>query len=613
MSPEQASGRPVDFRSDQFSFGLIAYEMLAGRRAFSRPTAVQTLAAIIGEEPAPLASIRSDTPPALDAVIARCLAKRPEDRFASTRELVVALEFLGTGASAVSIAPPQPQAEPAPSPPVAVERRKVRRPVLFVGIVVALALAGVAAWKRFAASRSIESLAILPFAASDANAEYLGDGLTENLIEQMSGVPALKVMARATVYRFKGTTDPQDAGRKLGVRAVLTGSVARRDNDLSIEAELLDASSGARLWGEKYDRPLADLLTVQDAIAAAVSDGLRLRLSDDERRALSLHGTRDPEAYELALRARHFFQQETEEGNLEARKLFEQAAEKDPKFVEAHLGIAATYAAMAVNGWAAPSEAWPRQAEEVAKALALEPGNVLARAVLAHRRLYFDWNWSYCEGEYRQLATEARLLRTDIFRPIPLYYWARGRNDEAITVMDRALRIDPGNVVSRMMRANFLTHAGKLDDAIVEYRSIAESDSSNPEAFYGLAEALRRKGEVGDAIAALRKAYELSGEEESARPLSAAKTDADYAGAESAVARARLDELEQLARGRYVSPLDLARLQAQSGEAEKAFATLGAALAERSPGLVYLEVDRAWDQIRDDPRFATVVRRVGIP
>ncbi len=345
MSPEQASGRPVDFHSDQFSFGLILYEMLAGQRAFSRPTAVQTLSAIITDEPAPLASIRSDTPPGLQNLISRSLAKRPEDRFASTREIVVALEYLGTGVSAVTgaaiAAPPVPKPRPA---------RRAALPI--VAVVAALLAAGVGIWmsppwigKRRRKS-PIESLAVLPFANSsnDPEAEYLGDGLTESLIDRMSRVPSLKVMARGTVRRFKGNADPQEAGRKLGVGAVLTGAVARHGNQLAISAELLETSTGARLWGEDYDKPFSDLLRVQDSIALGVAKGLNLELSDEEKRALGRYGTRNPEAYELYLKARYFFLKDTEEAFLEARKLYQQALEKDPKFVEAHLGVAASYA-----------------------------------------------------------------------------------------------------------------------------------------------------------------------------------------------------------------------------------------------------------------------------
>jgi len=179
--------------------------------------------------------------------------------------------------------------------------------------------------------------------------------------------------------------------------------------------------------------------------------------------------------------------------------------------------------------------------------------------------------------------------------------------------MERALRIDPGNVATRSMKADFLAHAGKLDEAIADYRAIVATEPSSPVPLYGLAELLRRKGDFPGAIETLKKAYEFSGEEAGAKALAAAKTEEDYTKVEAAVARARLAELEELASERYVSPLDLARLQAQAGEREKAFASLSAALVERSPGLVFLKVDRAWDRIRADSRFASLIRRVGIP
>ena len=616
MSPEQASGHAVGFHSDQFSFGVIVYEMLAGQRAFVRPTAVQTLSAIIAEEPAPIGSIRGDVSVALQNLIARCLAKRPEDRFASTREIVVALEYLGTGASAsaVSVAPP---AAPAPRPLEPETRPKPGRRTLLIASVagaVALALAAFAILRFVGGKGPTDSLAILPFvsAGGETDGELLGDGLTEGLIEQMSRLPSLKVMARATVFRMRGA-DAQEAGKKLGVAAVLTGDVARRGNDLSISAELVETRTGRRLWGEKFEHPLDELIRVQDSIASAVAKGLGLELSEEERRALNLHGTQNPEAYELALKARHFFGKDTEEANSEARRLYEQAVAKDPRFAEAHIGLASTYATIAVMGYGLPSEAWARQKEEIDKAFAVDPGNVLLRAARAHRRFYFDWNWSGCEAEYRDLATDARLFRTQVWFPIALYYWARGRTEDAITLAERALRIDPGNVGAKLMHASLLIHAGRFDEAVSEYRSIADADRSSPEPLYGVAEALRRKGDLGSAIGALRRAYELSGEEEGVRLLATASTAKDYENAEAGVARGRLETVEELSADRYVSPFDVARLQAQAGDRENAFANLEKALGERSPGLVFLKVDRAWDRIRDDPRFAGLVRRVGIP
>jgi serine/threonine-protein kinase len=616
MSPEQASGRPVDFRSDQFALGLIVYEMVTGRRAFSRPTAVETLAAVIREEPAPLVSLRTDAPRALQVLIARCLAKRPEDRFASTRELAAALESPGLGLASGSFAATEIAVAPPSATLTPVSRRRLpRRAALILGSMVALAFAA-AAWMRFHAPTSaIDSLAVLPFenASKDPDAEYLGDGLTENLISQMSRVPSLRVMARATVFRFKGTADPQEAGRKLGVGAVLTGSVSRRGNQLSISAELMEIATGARLWGEKYDRPFSDLLRVQDSIASGISDGLRLQLSQNQKRTLGGQGTENAEAYELSLKARSFLLRDTEEANLEARRLYLQAVEKDPKFAEAHLGVATTYSWSAVSAYSRPAEAWPRADEEVRKALDLDPGNVLARCVRAHRYFFFDWDWTRSEREYRELSTDPRVFLGEQFRPIGMSLWARGRAEEAVALMEKALRADPGNLVSKLMAGNFLAQAGRLKEAIGYYGAALEAEPSDPRPLFGLAEVLKRQGNVKGAIDARRKAYELSGEEDGAKALATARTEKDYENAETAVARFRLGELEALSKERYVSPLDLARLQAQVGEREKAFASLEAAFAERSAGLVFLKVERAWDPIRDDGRFATLVRRIGIP
>ena len=485
-----------------------------------------------------------------------------------------------------------------------------------------LTLAGVLAlvaigWTRFGVSRSaIDSVAVLPFenASNNAETEYLGDGLTESLINQMSRVPSLKVMARGTVFRFKRTADPQDAGRKLGVGAVIIGTVARRGGQLVVSAELIEIATGARLWGETYDRPFTDLQRVQDSIASDISDALRLRLSGKEKRTLVAHGTENPEAYELFLKARYHLVAASEEGDLEARRLFQQALEKDPKFVDAHLGVAATYARSVGEGYAPPGDAWPRAEEALRKAAALDPSNVQVRAGLANRRFLYDWDWAGSEREYGELSTDPRVVGLGTqFHPIAMFYWATGRPDQAVAMMERGLRVDPENLESRIMMGDFLAQAGRLDEALDYYRAIAATEPANPRPLFGVAEILRRRGDVKNAIDALRKAYELSAEDRGTRLLASARTDRDYENAEIGVARDQLHDLQELAKERYVSPLDLARLNAQVGDRDKAFADLELAFSEHSMGMVLLKVDRAWDRIRDDARFAALVRRVGIP
>jgi TolB-like protein/predicted Ser/Thr protein kinase len=273
----------VDFRSDQFAFGLIAYEDAAGRRAFVRPTAVETLS---GGDPrrADASVIRPPwDPDALLAVIARCPGKRPDERFASTRPRRRA-RLAGSGALARGITVGLRADRNAPDAGAARDASLSRRAAIVLGAVLALVLAALA-WTRFrTADSAIESVAVLPFenGTKDPEADFLGDGLTETLINQLSRVSSLKVMARGTVFRFKGTDDPLGAGRKLSVGAVVTGAVARRGSQLVISAELIEIATGRRLWGETYDRSFSDLQRVQDSIASEILDGLRLRLSGEE-------------------------------------------------------------------------------------------------------------------------------------------------------------------------------------------------------------------------------------------------------------------------------------------------------------------------------------------
>jgi TolB-like protein/cytochrome c-type biogenesis protein CcmH/NrfG len=611
MSPEQASGRPADFRSDQFSFGVLVYEMLSGQRAFARPTPVETLAAVIRDEPVPLAELRPGLPPRLEGVLATCLAKRPEDRFASTRELAGALEALSSGSAAVLESPTQ-SGIASPSRPT--RTRALARRGLLVGVPLALVLA-VAGVRFCAAPTAIESLAVLPFedASEEPGAEYLGDGLTESLIDQISRVRALKVMARATVFRHKGTADPLGVARSLGVGAVLTGSVSRRGGQVSVSAELVETKTGARLWSERFDRPFSELVRVLDLLAKGVATGLQLQLSPEERRSLSRYGTDNAEAYDLALHARQLFARDVEEDDLEARQLYQQALEKDPKFVDAYLGIAGSYTRAASNGWMRPADAWPRARAALAKALELDGENVVVLTTRATQGFLSTWDWTAAERDHRNLAVDPRLLVGEQFRGVALYLWASGRADQAAGLVERALRVDPGNLESRVNLADFLAHAGRLDESIAQYKAVIGTEPTHPSPLYGLSDALKRRGDVTGAIDALRKAYQLDREDEGVAALSTARTLEDLERAEAVVTRRRLHELEVLARERYVSPLDLARLHALLGDREPAFARLHEALEHRSPGLVLLKVDRAWDRVRDDPRFARLVGRVGIP
>ena len=303
----------------------------------------------------------------------------------------------------------------------------------------------------------------------------------------------------------------------------------------------------------------------------------------------------------------------TEEDDLEARTLFLSAVEKDPRFIDAYLGIAGIHIRQAGNNYAPPREAWAKADEQLQKVRSLDPDNFGIRASLTVRRFLLEWDWAAAERGFRELTADPRMFLGNRYHPAALFFWARGWTDQAVDLLERALRVDPGNLESRVMLGDLLYHAGKLDEATAYYGAIIEIAPDDARPLFGLAEVLKRKRDIQAAITALRKGYKLAGEEDAVQALATARTEQDFEAAQVTVARTRLDSLQELTRERYVSPLDFARLYALVGDRDKAFRYLNLALEERAPLLVALKVDRAWDRIRDDVRFAAAVRRVGIP
>jgi serine/threonine-protein kinase len=615
MSPEQAAGQSADARSDQFSFGAVVYELLSGRRAFDRPTAVETMSAIIRDEPLPLGSMRPDVSSGFQRVVTRCLEKSPSQRYESTRELAAALDALTPDATAA-----EASAAIAAQPPAASVRQSWRwKAALVAGaVVVGAAIAFAPLWRspgEVATPAAISSVAVLPFAnpADDPEIEYLRDGLTDSLIDHLSRARALKVMARATVMRFRDEEDPRQAAKALGVGAVVTGAVSRRNNQIVISAELVDGATGERLWGQTFDRPVADLMRVQDSIVASIADGLRLRLSGEEKARLGGFATNDPEAYEMFLKGRFLMQSDTEEGDLEALKLFEAATRKDPRFIDAHLATSSIWARRAGGGYESPREAAVHAEAALEKARAIDPNHLALRVASAHQRFIATRDWAAAERDYRALMDNPDLFKSIQYHPITLFFVARGRPDEAVALMERALVGDPGNLESRVMLGNFLLQAGRLDEAMRVYEAIAAEVPDDSRPLFGIADVHKRRGDYARAGDARRKAYELGGREPAARAFTGVATEAEFARAEIAVARMELRESEEAAKHRYVAPLDIARLHAQIGNREQALAGLESSLDEPDVGLVLLKVDQAWDSVRDDPRFAAVVKKLGIP
>ena len=489
-----------------------------------------------------------------------------------------------------------------------------RRAMLLGGVAAATAASGFTAWKLWPSDSGIRSLAVLPFEnpAKDDDAEFLCNGLTDSLIRQIAALPSLTVK-RGGVFKGKNV-DPQAAGRQLGVDAIVSGTVARRSGQLRITAELVDVRTGAVLWSGKYDRDEADLLPIQDQIASAILDeGIRLKLSEADRRRLVQHSTNNPEANELYLRALFYEAKETEGDYLTARKLLLEAIGKDKNFARAFGALARNYVIMAVDGYARPTEAWPLVKLYAEKALVLDPTLLEANAGLGAEAFWNQWNWSLAEQQYEtalQSAADHSAMGYVLER------WAVGRPDDALRLIRKVRVVDPLDLAWKLREADMLLRTAQTQSAAEIYEEIIRDSRDDPRAYFGLAEVRNTQKQFDQAITQLRLGYDALGamDDSLLDVLAKARGAEGYRQAEKAGAQVELDGLaKNSASDSYVSPLDFSRAHARLGHKQQAFAYLDAAFADRAPGLVFLKVDHVWDSIRNEQRFQDAVKKVGLP
>jgi serine/threonine-protein kinase len=407
-------------------------------------------------------------------------------------------------------------------------------------------------------------------------------------------------------------------GRQLGVDQVVAGSLAVQDGHLLVAAELIDVTTGQSLWGQRYDRLTASIFKLWDELATAIiDDGLHLRLTREERRSLLSRPTTSVEAFDRFLQARRFQMGNTEDDFVAARGLLRDAVGLDPRFAEAWVALAGTYWTSVLENYMPPQEAWTQVdecLEQVSGVNSRLPGLSFGRAIAT---CFSEWNWPGARREWRtaESAPDGD-VQPELLVAHALAEWGLGDVREALRLVKRARVIDPLSPMFILHEASYLLHAGDPEKAAARCRSVIETHSDSSAAYFTLAEVRRRQGRFDEAIAARRKAHELRGDldDELKEALTVAVGKEGYANVEKvAVRHLELRTLMRRKRSAYVSPIDFARAYAQLEDAERAFAYLDQACAERSPGLVFLNVDRAWDSIRADPRFATKVKEVGLP
>jgi len=573
MAPEQVSGRPVDPRADLFALGAVLFEMLTGRRLFAGATLESVLAAIL-HAPLPDLAAEPRIPVSARRLLVRCLARDPARRASSAHDLALELEELAREAGGA--------------------RATASDPAVSSG----------------AGARAAQpTLVVLPFAdrVGHAGADFLCDGLAEQILNALARLPGMRVLARATAFRFRERiAEPVEVGRELGADAVVTGRVFELGGKLVVRAELTDVHEGVQVWGDQYDRPSDDLLAVQDEIGREVVKALGSRLAPAASRAPERPLTENPRAYELHLRGRHALNRRTVDGMRQAVELFTAATEADPRYALAWSGLADALLLLARYGAVPPRETMPKAREAALRAL--EETDTLAEPHVSLGQVlwYYEWDIAAAERELRRgielnpnyaqahhwLAFDlaevgrieeaersiARALEIDPLSLIiranagTVAYFAR-RFDRAVELCDRALDLDPTFAVGHQWRGRALEAAQRFEEAVAAFRAAAEQLGDEPETMASLGHALARAGRRAEAEAIASR-------------------------------------LESLDAKRWVSPYWRAVLQAGLGNTEAALDLLATAIDVRADWVVAVPVEPLFDDFHDLPRFTELLARI---